>query len=436
MDIKIEDVQKSAIKAMEAQTAINEKLAKHESKFENLDAVSKDEFSKLTAQVNDALELSQKYNAEQEAHKKSIDELTAAMARPTGGESKAKTEEVKDELKGAFDTFLRSGGGSERSDFADYLEKSGDKVSAEAKSRAIFGESKALSVNSNANGGFLTMPDFGGVINTRLFESSPMRQLASSMQINSDTLELVLDNDEAACRWTNETTAPTDTATPQVDKRVIAVHEMEALPKVTQKMLDDGIVDIEGWLAGKVAESFARKEATAFVNGTGAGQPVGFLAKTTTSAAYDSANIQAVASATSNAIAYDDLVNIQNSLKEPYQGNATWLMKRATHGELMKLKDGESRPIFNLMYNENSGLEKTIFDRPVRFADDMPAKAADALAIAYGDFRQGYMIVDRIGIRVLRDPYTNKPYVVFYTTKRVGGDVINTEALKALKLSG
>jgi HK97 family phage major capsid protein len=200
-------------------------------------------------------------------------------------------------------------------------------------------------------------------------------------------------------------------------------------------MLDDGIINVEQWLAGKVADKFARDEATAFISGDGVGKPTGILANVTASTDYDGRNVQSVNSGTSGEFTYDGLVSVQNALKEAYQGNATWLLKRASLGEIMKIKTTDGEPIFNMQYNKNTGLETSLLSRPLRFADDMPAVGADALSAAYGDFRNGYLIVDRIGIRVLRDPYSAKPYVQFYSTKRVGGDVVNAEAIKLLKLS-
>lgn len=380
------------------------------------DALVDSKLAKVSEELLAKLDESQKANAE----------MLAKMQRPMSGESAEKEVELKNSA--AFNQFLKKGAGSTAADFADYLNQKG-----------MERELKALSVNSDVDGGFLVLPTFGGVINTRVFETSPLRQLATVVTINSDQWEAVLDNDEASCGWVGEESARTDTNTPTFDKRIIPVHEIYAQPVATQKMLDDGIVNIEQWLAGKVSDKFARTEATAFVSGNGVAQPFGILTNTTTSTSYDGRNVQVINSGTSATVTYAGLASLQNGLKEFYQTNAVWLMQRATFGSVMQIKtgiSGDNRPIFNMMYDKNTGLPvANMLGRPVMFAADMPAVATDAKAIAYGDFRAAYTIVDRSGIRVLRDPYTNKPFVKFYSTKRVGGDVVNAEAIKIQALT-
>lgn len=424
-EITLETVQATAEKAITAFEAAKSDFA---SKKE-LDALEAEKLAKMSNDIAEGIEQTQKMNARAEAIEKKTAELEAALSRPRGGD-KADKDAVIAKQSEVFNTFLKKGAGSNKADFADFLEAKGENLPEEIK---------ALSVNSQADGGYLVLPAFGGVVDVRVFESSPIRQLASVVSITTDSYELVLDNDEAASGWVGEEASRTETTTPTLDKRIIPVHELYAKPKATQKMLDDGIVNVESWLAGKVAAKFARDEATAFVSGNGIVKPTGFLTNTTTSTSYDAENVQIIASASSGAIVYDDLVNTQNALKELYQGNATWLMKRGTLGTIMKIKSGitdDNTPIFNMQYSQNTGLETTLLNRPLRFADDMPAVGASANAIAYGDFRAGYLVVDRIGIRVLRDPYSAKPYVEFYSTKRVGGDVVNAEAIKILGLTG
>jgi HK97 family phage major capsid protein len=191
---------------------------------------------------------------------------------------------------------------------------------------------------------------------------------------------------------------------------------------------------VESWLAGKVADIFARKEATAFVSGDGIGKPRGLL---TYAAGTDigQEQIEQVVTGSASTFTYDGIVDLQNALKEPYQANAVFLYKRASNAALLKLKDGQQQPIFNMTYDKNAGLRPTLMGQPTFFANDMPTIGSNALAMAYGDIRAAYQIVDRIGIRVLRDPYSSKPYVIFYTTKRVGGAVVNPEAVKLAKIA-
>jgi HK97 family phage major capsid protein len=399
-----------------------------------MDAFDQVKFDKMADDIAKGIELSQKADARakaaEEAHKEQVarlegevEGLKTAFNRPGAGtEAKEAEKEIQTKRNKLFNQFARSKK-SNQQDFNEYLE---DTVTPD--------EVKALSVGSDPDGGYLVMPEFGGIIQTRVFESSPIRQLASVISINTDSYEYVLDNGEADGEWVGETTAPTTETTPQLGKKSITVHELAAKPKATQKMIDDGIVDVEAWLAGKVADIFARKEATAFVSGDGVGKPRGILSYT---AGTDISKemIEQIVTGAGTALAYDGLIDLQNALKEPYQANASFLYKRTTNAALLKLKDLEGRPIFNMTYDKNAGLRPTLLGQPAYFAADMPAVAASALPIAYGDIRAAYQVVDRIGIRVLRDPYTNKPFVIFYTTKRVGGAVVNFEAIKLQKVS-
>jgi HK97 family phage major capsid protein len=401
-----------------------------------LDAFDQSKLDKLAKDICDGIEASQKAAASakaaeenqkslQESHKLLEAELTGiktALNRAPAGTAEDKSKESSAQVKKLFNQFARSKR-SQQEDFSEFLEKSGDDP-----------EVKALSVGSDPDGGYLVMPEFGGIIQTKVFESSPIRQLASVISISSDTYEYVLDNGEADGEWVGETVAPTTETTPTVGKKSITVHEIAAKPKATQKLLDDGIIDVEPWLAGKVADIFARKEATAFVSGNGVAKPRGILTYTAGTDIGQEQIEQVVTGSAAN-FTYDGMVDLQNSLKEDYQSNASFLFKRATNAALMKIKDGEGTPIFNLTYDKNVGLRPTLMGQPVYFGNDMPSLAANALAMVYGDIRRAYQIVDRVGIRVLRDPYTSKPYIIFYTTKRVGGAVINFEAVKIAKVA-
>lgn len=389
-----------------------------------IDALDETKLTKITDEVTAAVQASQEAKAAQLAQAKQIEAMEAALARPGAGNAD-ETKEKAAKTSALFGEFLKKGMGSTAGDFSDFIERKGLDV-------------KALSVGINQDGGFLVPETFGGIVNVRVFESSPIRQLATVQSVGGAELELVLDNDEAGAGWVGETQSRSETTSPTLDKRVIVTHEMYAEPRATQKLLDDGVVNVEAWLAGKVADKLARLEATAFISGNGVAQPFGILANTTTSTSYNARSVQVVNSGTQGAFTYDGLAALQNSLKEPYQANATFLMKRASFGAIMRIKtgiSGDNRPIFNMMYDKNTGIAMSILGRPVMFADDVPAVANDVNAAIYGDFRQAYVIADRIGIRTLRDPYTAKPFVKFYTTKRVGGDVVNAEALKIQALS-
>lgn len=388
-------------------------------KAKELDGFDASKLNKMEKAIGDAIELSQKEAGERKALEAQVKALETVVSRP--GASAAKEDGVELATK-SFNDFMRSDT-TERTDFRDYIKRSGKEL-----------ELKDLSVNVDYNGGFLVIPTFGGIVQTKVFETSPVRQLANVQTISSDAFEVVVDYDETGASWVGETTARSNTTTPAVSKVNIPAMEMSISVQATQKILDDAAVDMESWLAMKVADKAARLEATAFISGNGVSAPRGILTYAAGST-ITSGQIEQVNAGSTSAFTYAGLVDLQNSLKEVYQANATFLTKRASFGNMMKIVDGQSRPIFNMSFDKNTGLSNGILGRPLMFADDMPSIASAALAAVYGDFKAAYTIVDRIGLRTLRDPYTNKPYVVFYTTKRVGGSVVNFEALKIQKMS-
>jgi HK97 family phage major capsid protein len=289
-------------------------------------------------------------------------------------------------------------------------------------------ELKTLSVASDPDGGYLVIPEMSDEIVQKVFESSPVRQYASIQTISSDSFEIIHDLDEAGSGWVSEQGARPATSTPQFKKVIIPTHELYAFPFASQKILDDAFVNLESWIASKVADKFARDEATAFVNGDGNGKPRGFL---TYAAGAGFQQIEQVAGGAASAIEADGLIDLVYALKSPYRIGAAFMMKRQTVAAVRKLKDQEDQYLWRP--GIEAGQPSQLLGYPVVEAEDMPAVGTDSLSVAFGNFQQGYQIVDRFGIRVLRDPYTSKPLVGFYTTKRVGGDVKNFEAIKILK---
>lgn len=312
--------------------------------------------------------------------------------------------------KSAFDTFLRKG---EEVMGAD--------------------ERKALSVGSDPDGGYVVYPDMSGRIVQKVYETSPMRAYASVQVISTDALEGLYDLGEASSGWVGETESRSDTNTPQLGKWRIPVHELYAKPKATQKILDDASINMESWLAGKVAEKFARDESTAFVSGNGVNKPRGFL--TYTSGTTIPGMIEQIKTGVSSAFAanpsgLNKLIDALYSLKAPYRANANWFMTRAVTALARKLQDNDGQ--YQWQPSSQAGQPATLLGYPIAAFEDLEALAANSLSMAVADMREAYQIVDRIGIRTLRDPYSTKPYVEFYTTKRVGGDVVNFEAIKII----
>lgn len=295
-------------------------------------------------------------------------------------------------------------------------------------------EVKSVLVGSNPDGGYLLRPEYSNTMITRLFETSPMRSVANVMTSSSGSMEFIIDDNEAASGgWVGEIDIRSETATPQVGQKTIYVQEQFANAKITQRALDDISLDVEQWLQTKIIDKFTRVENTAFVLGNDVKSPRGFLTYPN-GADYTRGSLEQINSGVSAEITADGLKDVQNSLYEGYQSNAVWMMHRESFGEVAKLKDQYGRYLLDVN-SLKLGDTMTLLGKPVIFASDMPLPAADSLSVAYGDFREGYTILDGVGVRVLRDPYTDKGKVNYYVTKRVGGDVTNYQSIKLLKLS-
>ncbi len=290
---------------------------------------------------------------------------------------------------------------------------------------------KSLSVGTDADGGYLVTPQMADSIVKRIYESSPIRQLARVETISSDALDLIEDSGDAAASWTTETGAVTETTSPQIGKNTIGVFEMYAQPMATQKLVDDASIDIEAWIAEKIADKFARLEATAFVSGNGTSQPKGILSYT---AGTSWGQIEQINSGTAGEVTSDGLMQLYYSLKEIHTRNATFLMNRSVVRSVRLIKETTTDQ-YIWQPGLAAGTPDTLLGVPVVQAADMPVAAANSLSVALGDFRTAYLVVDRVGLRILRDPYTEKPFIKFYTTRRVGGEVVNTDAIKLLKLA-
>lgn len=300
-----------------------------------------------------------------------------------------------------------------------------------------------LSVGSDPDGGYWVTPDMTGRIVEYVRETSPVRSVAMVEMTGKDALEGDYDLDEAGTGgWVGETETRSETDTPTIGEWRIPVHEQYAMPITTQKVLDDADRDIEAWLEGKVADKLTRYENDAFVNGTGVNQPRGFLTygagtpATTSAAAWKV--IKQFASGASGALdgtnPGDAFINMLYDLKPQYMRRARWAMSRATMALVRKAKDGDGNYLWQVSFQENS-LQVNILGHNVTLMEDMPDPAANSLSVALADWMEAYTIVDRMGIRILRDPFTTKGKVKFYTTKRVGGDVTNFDAIKIMKLA-
>jgi HK97 family phage major capsid protein len=270
--------------------------------------------------------------------------------------------------------------------------------------------------------------------------NSPMRRLATVRQTSVGAYTTLWNNDQWGSGWVGETAARPQTSNASLAPITFSSGEIYAMPAATQRLLDDAALDVENWLRDAVQREFNRQEGIAFLSGDGVNKPAGFLtyiAGGANEATHPGGSIEVVDVAidpAATAATIDALIDFMYGLEAPYRQNATWLMSSLTAAVLAKMKDAND----NLIWRESLivGQPSTLFGRPVEIDEGMPAPGVVGnLPIAFGDFRSGYLINDRIGIRVLRDPFSNKPYVMFYTTKRVGGGVLDPNAIRVARVT-
>lgn len=301
-------------------------------------------------------------------------------------------------------------------------------------------ELKSFSGASGGAGGYAVPREIDGEIGRLLKAISPVRQVANVVRTGSAGYRKLVTVGGVASGWASETGARAETATPTFNEIVPPSGELYASPAASQAMLDDALFDVEAWLAGEVAEEFATAEGAAFVSGNGTNRPKGFLTYTTTNeadAARAFGSLQYVASGASGAFAagspQDRLIDLVQSLKAGYRQGAVFLMNSATLARIRKFKTADGA--FLWQPSLVAGQPQTLLGYPVVEAEDMPDVAADSLSIAFGNFQIGYVIAERGETSILRDPYSNKPFVNFYAVKRIGGAVANSEAIKLMKFA-
>ncbi len=293
-------------------------------------------------------------------------------------------------------------------------------------------EGKALSTAVNSDGGYLVDPQTSATVQSVLNTTASIRSVASVVQVEATSYDVLIDHAELEHGWATETGALTETTTPVIDRISIALHELSALPKASQRLLDDSAFDIEAWLAGRIADKFARAEAAAFVNGDGVDKPMGFLTHPKVDDdVWAWGNIGYVPTEVNGEVTPESIIDLVYAVGAQYRANGTFVMNSKVAGRVRKLTDGDGR--FLWTDGLSSGQPAMLVGYPVLVAEDMPDAAADSFSIAFGDFRAGYTVAERPDLRVLRDPFSAKPHVLFYATKRVGGDVSDFAAIKLLK---
>lgn len=293
----------------------------------------------------------------------------------------------------------------------------------------------AMQTDDNSKGGYLVQPELEKTITRRQADLSPMRRLARVQTTTSGEYQIPMAAGGVESGWTSERAARPETDAATLAMLTIVTGEIYANPAITQKMLDDAVVDIGAYLADEITLAFEEQEGDAFVNGDGIDKPRGFLTYDKTNeadAVRARGKLQFFQTAGTGVIAPDDLVDLLYKLRAGYRAGSVWLMNSETAGVIRKLKDADGNHIWSLATTQ--GELPMLLGYPVEIDEGMPAIAAGAYPVAFGNFQRGYIVVDRTGIRVLRDDLTNKPYVHFYTTKRVGGAVHDGNAIKLLKI--
>jgi HK97 family phage major capsid protein len=353
----------------------------------------------------------ERISAALDEQKRAVDTLALRRARPaldvTG-------HGIPGEHKQAFEAYMRSGD--------------------DRGLRAL--TSKAMSYGSGQDGGYLVPDETEAEIGRRLKTISPIRAIASVRQVSGAVLKKPFAISGPACGWVGETDPRPQTASPTLAELQFPAMELYAMPAATASLLEDSAVDLDQWIGSEVEAAFAEQEGEAFVSGDGAARPRGFLDyPKVAETGWSWGNLGYVVTGAAGALPASDpsdvLIDLVYALKAGYRQNAVWVMNRKTQAEIRKLKDADGNYLWQPP--AGPGQRAMLMGFGLVEAEDMPDIAGDATAIAFGDFARGYLVVDRTGVRVLRDPYTAKPYVLFYVTKRVGGGIQDFDAIKLLK---
>jgi HK97 family phage major capsid protein len=347
--------------------------------------------------------------------KSRLDELTLKARRPRLAPGEEASQGAR-EHKQAFESYVRKG-----------------------ETQGLFElEAKSMSIGSNPDGGYLVPSETETEIGRRLSAASPIRAISGVRQVSSSVYKKPFAITGAATGWVGETAARPETTAPTLAELQFPAMELYAMPAATQALLDDAAVNLDDWIASEVQQAFADQESNAFVTGNGTNKPKGFLGYTNVAdASWSWGNLGYIASGTAGAFPAsnpsDKLIDLAYALKSSYRQNASWVMNRKTQSTIRKFKDSGGEYIWQPAATADG--RPTLMNFPIAESEDMPDIATDSYSLAFGDFARGYLIVDRVGVRVLRDPYSAKPYVLFYTTKRVGGGVQNFEAIKLMKFA-
>ncbi len=383
---KVNDERLEQIEKGESTAYNEEKLAKLEAKLDSFE------------EVNQKLTLAEQ-NAEQ--IKEQVSKIETMVTRPDSGfESKQ-----VDEYLNAFDRYCRKG--------LDGLQPD---------------EKKALTVSNDSTGGYLAPPEYVRELLKTITEISPIRTIARVRSTGARSIQIPKRDGQFSAQWVSESGTRSETTGYTVGLEELPAHEMYALVDISEQDLEDTVFDLEAEMQSEFAEQFAKAEGTAFVSGDSVGKPHGFM---------DHSGVGHVNSGTADAVTADGLISLVHNIKSDYTRNGTFVFNRATLASIRKLKDTAGQYVFQTGMMLGGNMVNTILGHPYVEATDMPSEAANAFPVAFGDFRRAYMIVDRVNLAVLRDPFTQATTgnVRYIARKRVGGQVIQKEAINKLKCS-
>jgi HK97 family phage major capsid protein len=336
-----------------------------------------------------------------------LDRVSRAAARPALDGVRADAPEVK----GFVDNYLRRG-------------------------REV--ELKSLSGAVPTDGGYAVPREIDAMIASQMVDFSPIRSIAQIVQVGSSDYRKLITTGGTASGWVAETDSRIETATPTFHEVAPPMGTIYANPAASQQMLDDASFDLEGWIASEIASEFGRAEGAAFVGGSGVNQPMGFLAQPTSTASDATralGTLQYLGSGDAAGLGTDPegrLIDLVHSMKSGYRNGASWVMNSATLAEVRKFKTADGALLWQPGLVE--GQPDRLLGYTIVEAEDMPDIDAGAFPIAFGNFKAGYLIAERTATTILRDPFSNKPFVLFYATRRVGGQVLDSAAIKLLKI--
>ena len=381
---------------------------------------------------------------EKEKLENELKDLRAAFNRPSSGGSTPQDNDIAYRFKNAIAAYVRTGG---RRLMDDTLT---NEIATKIANEKFFGDDAGREIFKNdivsktqEAGGILFTPQMSTEMKKRIYETSPLIQESTIIQLGTDTYEQVLDTGEGHANWVGETDTRTSGTTPVFGKVSIAMNQIYGQVAITNKMMANPTIDIASWIQEKETSKIARTRNTAYVSGNGVNKPKGLLSydawDTNTSATvkgvYQDHKIEQVSSGTNGVYVANTLIILQNALLEAYQGNAKWMIKRSEFPNMALLKvDGIGRYLIDPQLYFN-GPERVLLGKPIIFADDMPVAATNSLSVFYGDIRETYTIIEGTWSKFIVDPYTQKGYTIFFIEEPNGGGVTNFESGKLYKLA-